>query len=248
VSQAAWERTLDVRTADETHALAAGLGAQLQAGDLLVLTGELGAGKTTFTQGLGEGLGVRAGIISPTFVLVRIHPNLPDGPRPGGPDLVHVDAYRLGSASEIDDIDLENTMDSAVTVVEWGRGRVEHLSESRLEVDLLRSLGGSTPNPEAAASDTAAHEAAAHEAAAPGAARPENGLDTPAVPTPEVLDFDTDDDDEPRTIVIRGFGPRWVDLPVLPAPAPPSSAASAAPVPAASDETAPPLPHSLEGN
>ena len=87
-----------------------------------MLTGELGAGKTTFTQGLGEGLGVRAGIISPTFVLVRIHPNLPDGPRPGGPDLVHVDAYRLGSAAEIDDIDLENTMDSSVTVVEWGRG------------------------------------------------------------------------------------------------------------------------------
>ena len=228
MSQAAWERTLDVRTADETHALGAGLGAQLQAGDLLVLTGELGAGKTTFTQGLGEGLGVRSGIISPTFVLVRIHPNLPGGPRPGGPDLVHVDAYRLGSASEIDDIDLENTMDSAVTVVEWGRGRVEHLSESRLEVDLLRRLGGSTRAP----------EAAAHEAAAPEAARPENGGDTPAALTPEVLDFDTDDDDEPRTIVIRGFGPRWVDPPVLPSPAA-SSGASA--------ETAP-LPHSLEGN
>ena len=177
-----------------------GLGAQLQAGDLLVLTGELGAGKTTFTQGLGEGLGVRAGIISPTFVLVRIHPNLPDGPRPGGPDLVHVDAYRLGSASEIDDIDLENTMDSAVTVVEWGRGRVEHLSESRLEVDLLRSLGGSTRAP---------------EAAAPEAARPEDSQDTSAAPFPAVLDFDTDDDDEPRTIVIRGFGPRWVDPPAL---------------------------------
>ena len=198
MTAAAWERTLDVRTADETHALAAGLGAQLQAGDLLVLTGELGAGKTTFTQGLGEGLGVRAGIISPTFVLVRIHPNLPHGPRPGGPDLVHVDAYRLGSASEIDDIDLENTLDSAVTVVEWGRGRVEHLSESRLEVDLLRSLGGGTHAP---------------EAHAPVAAGPERPQD------PEVLDFDTDDDDEPRTIVIRGFGPRWVDPPVFPAPA-----------------------------
>jgi tRNA threonylcarbamoyladenosine biosynthesis protein TsaE len=198
VTAAAWERTLDVRTADETHALAAGLGAQLQAGDLLVLTGELGAGKTTFTQGLGEGLGVRAGIISPTFVLVRIHPNLPDGPRPGGPDLVHVDAYRLGSASEIDDIDLENTLDSAVTVVEWGRGRVEHLSESRLEVDLLRSLGGGT------------HAPVGH---GPEEAGPEKTED------PEVLDFDTDDDDEPRTIVIRGFGPRWVDPPAFPAPA-----------------------------
>lgn len=203
MSAPAWERTLEVRTADETHALAAVLGAQLRAGDLLVLTGELGAGKTTFTQGLGEGLGVRAGIISPTFVLVRIHPNLPDGPRPGGPDLVHVDAYRLGSASEIDDIDLENTLDSAVTVVEWGRGRVEHLSESRLEVDLVRSLGGApgAPGGPAAPGDGSA--------AAP---------DT-ATLAPGTLDFDTEDDDEPRTIVIRGFGPRWVGPPVLPAPA-----------------------------
>lgn len=197
MSGALWERTLTVRTAEETHALAAVLGAQLQAGDLLVLTGELGAGKTTFTQGLGEGLGVRAGIISPTFVLVRIHPNLPSGSRPGGPDLVHVDAYRLGSASEIDDIDLENTMDSAVTVVEWGRDRVEHLSESRLEVDLVRSLGG---------------------AAAPPAATSEPGPVEPDPVEPDPLDFDPADNDEPRTIIIRGFGPRWVDRPVLPAP------------------------------
>jgi tRNA threonylcarbamoyladenosine biosynthesis protein TsaE len=178
MNQPAWERTLEVGTAEQTHALAAGLGAELQAGDLLVLSGELGAGKTTFTQGLGEGLGVRAGIISPTFVLVRIHPNLPDGPRPGGPDLVHVDAYRLASASEIDDIDLENTMDSAVTVVEWGRGRVEHLSESRLEAELHRRLGSAQP-----------------------------GTD--------VLDFDTDDADEPRSVVFRGFGPRWAEPPAV---------------------------------
>ncbi|MBT2585887.1 tRNA (adenosine(37)-N6)-threonylcarbamoyltransferase complex ATPase subunit type 1 TsaE [Arthrobacter sp. ISL-95] len=180
MSGAQWERTLTVTTAEQTHALAAAVGGVLQAGDLLVLTGELGAGKTTFTQGLGEGLGVRAGIISPTFVLVRIHPNLPDGPRPGGPDLVHVDAYRLDSAAEIDDIDLENTMDTAVTVVEWGRDRVEHLSDSRLEVDLYRSVGGES-----------------------------------AAPTTDgaFLNFDTDDDDEPRTIVFRGFGPRWVEAP-----------------------------------
>ncbi|MGJ3188972.1 tRNA (adenosine(37)-N6)-threonylcarbamoyltransferase complex ATPase subunit type 1 TsaE [Paenarthrobacter nitroguajacolicus] len=184
MSEPLWERTLKVTTAEQTHALAAALGEVLEPGDLLVLTGELGAGKTTFTQGLGEGLGVRAGIISPTFVLVRIHPNLPDGPRPGGPDLVHVDAYRLDSAAEIDDIDLENTMDTAVTVVEWGRDRVEHLSESRLEVELHRSVGGgSAPRPTQAG---------------------------------DVLDFDTDDDDEPRTIVFRGFGPRWADVPQLP--------------------------------
>ena len=237
---AAWERTLDVRTAEETHALAAGLGAQLQAGDLLVLTGELGAGKTTFTQGLGEGLGVRAGIISPTFVLVRIHPNLPDGPRPGGPDLVHVDAYRLGSASEIDDIDLENTMDSAVTVVEWGRGRVEHLSESRLEVDLVRSLGGVSP---VSLSPTAL--------TAPQAARGAHATgDLLAAADPEVLDFDTDDDDEPRKIVIRGFGPRWVEPPALP-DASPASDTTPGPAPSgtapgpAQPET---LPRTPEGN
>ncbi|UKA48685.1 tRNA (adenosine(37)-N6)-threonylcarbamoyltransferase complex ATPase subunit type 1 TsaE [Arthrobacter sp. FW305-123] len=182
MSQAQWERTLTVTTAEQTHALAAALGGVLEAGDLLVLTGELGAGKTTFTQGLGEGLGVRAGIISPTFVLVRIHPNLPDGPRPGGPDLVHVDAYRLDSAAEIDDIDLENTMDTAITVVEWGKDRVEHLSDSRLEVELHRSVGGEST------------------------ATTMDGM---------VLDFDTEDDDEPRTIIFRGFGPRWVEAPQL---------------------------------
>ncbi|MCP1414910.1 tRNA (adenosine(37)-N6)-threonylcarbamoyltransferase complex ATPase subunit type 1 TsaE [Paenarthrobacter sp. A20] len=178
MSDPQWERTLKVTTAEQTHALAAALGEVLEAGDLLVLTGELGAGKTTFTQGLGEGLGVRAGIISPTFVLVRIHPNLADGPRPGGPDLVHVDAYRLESAAEIDDIDLENTMDTSVTVVEWGRDRVEHLSESRLEIDLYRAVG--MPSPE-----------------------------------DDVLDFDSDDADEPRTLVVRGYGPRWAEAPRL---------------------------------
>lgn len=184
-----WEETLKVTTADQTHALGAALGAELRAGDLLVLTGELGAGKTTFTQGLGEGLGVRAGIISPTFVLVRIHPNLPEGPRPGGPDLVHVDAYRLGSASEIDDIDLENTLDSSVTVVEWGRGRVEHLTESRLEVDLHRPIGLEPIGLDAAPEPNPAHT--------------------------EILDFDIEDLDEPRTIVLRGFGPRWSTRPAL---------------------------------
>lgn len=182
-----WEKTFTATTADQTHAFGARLAEVLQAGDLLVLSGELGAGKTTFTQGLGHGLGVRPGIISPTFVLVRIHPNLPDGPRPGGPDLVHVDAYRLGSAAEIDDIDLENTMDSSVTVVEWGHERVEHLSESRLEIDLHRAIG----------------LGAGGRAAA--------GSSGPAVN----LDFDGEDTDEPRTIVMRGYGPRWSTAPEL---------------------------------
>ena len=183
MNQPQWERRFNVTTAEQTHALAAALGGVLEAGDLLVLTGELGAGKTTFTQGLGEGLGVRAGIISPTFVLVRIHPNLPDGPRPGGPDLVHVDAYRLESAAEIDDIDLENTMDTSVTVVEWGRDRVEHLAESRLDVELHRAVGG------------------------------ESTTETDTHRQDDVLDFDTEEDDEPRTIVFRGYGPRWAEVP-----------------------------------
>jgi tRNA threonylcarbamoyladenosine biosynthesis protein TsaE len=194
-----WEKTFTATTADQTHALAVRLAAVLEAGDLLVLSGELGAGKTTFTQGLGEGLGVRAGIISPTFVLVRIHPNLPDGPRPGGPDLVHVDAYRLGSAAEIDDIDLENTLDSSVTVVEWGHDRVEHLSESRLEIDLHRAIGldGTGLN------GTGLGAAGPAAGAGPGFRRSDGGT----------LDFETEDTDEPRTIVMRGYGPRWPSVP-----------------------------------
>ena len=137
-----WELEYRTAGAAQTQDLARKLGAGLRTGDLLLLTGELGAGKTTFTQGLGEGLGVRPGIISPTFVLVRIHPALGSGP-----DLVHVDAYRLDSPGEIDDIDLENTMDTSVTVVEWGHGLVEHLSESRLEVTLLRATGGEAGTP-----------------------------------------------------------------------------------------------------
>jgi tRNA threonylcarbamoyladenosine biosynthesis protein TsaE len=105
-----------------------------RAGDLVVLSGELGAGKTTFTQGLGAGLGVRGAVTSPTFVIARVHPSLS-----GGPALVHVDAYRLGGIEEFDDLDLDASLEEAVTVVEWGTGIAEGLSESRLEVRLARS-------------------------------------------------------------------------------------------------------------
>ena len=101
----------------------------LAAGDLVVLTGGLGAGKTTLTQGIGEGLGVRGPITSPTFVIARVHPSLV-----GGPDLVHVDAYRLGGVAELDDLDLDASLDEAVTVVEWGHGLAEGLAEDHLEV------------------------------------------------------------------------------------------------------------------
>lgn len=126
---------LRVRTtrADDTRALARALAPVLRAGDLLVLDGPLGAGKTTFTQGLGDGLGVRGRVASPTFVISRVHPPLGDGPA-----LVHVDAYRLGDGADIEDLDLEADLDDAVTVIEWGRDRVEHLADSRLLIELHR--------------------------------------------------------------------------------------------------------------
>ncbi len=117
----------EVPDPDAMHALGMRLGAALRAGDLVVLTGPLGAGKTTLTAGLGEGLGVRAPVTSPTFVLARTHPSLV-----GGPPLVHVDAYRLGSAAELDDLDLD--YEHAVVVVEWGEGLLGGVSDSLLEV------------------------------------------------------------------------------------------------------------------
>lgn len=120
-----------VRTAAEMRALGRRLAGHLRAGDLVVLTGPLGAGKTTLTQGIGDGLGVRGGVTSPTFVIARVHPSLA-----GGPALVHVDAYRLGSAAEVDDLDLDADLDRAVTVIEWGEGLVERLAEDRLEITI----------------------------------------------------------------------------------------------------------------
>jgi tRNA threonylcarbamoyladenosine biosynthesis protein TsaE len=122
-----------VQDADAMRGLGRSLAGQLAAGDLIVLSGELGAGKTTFTQGLGAGLGVRGDVTSPTFVIARVHPSLIDGPV-----LVHVDAYRLGGLDELDDLDLDTSLDEAVTVVEWGEGLAEGLSESRLEVVIVR--------------------------------------------------------------------------------------------------------------
>ncbi len=115
-----------------TEALGRCLALACRPGDLLVLNGDLGAGKTTLTRGLGAGLGVRGAVTSPTFVVARRHPH-PEG----GTALIHVDAYRLGSRAEIDDLDLLDGADAAITVVEWGADRVEHLSVSRLHIDML---------------------------------------------------------------------------------------------------------------
>jgi tRNA threonylcarbamoyladenosine biosynthesis protein TsaE len=132
----------DLPDAEATKALGAALAGVLRAGDLVILTGDLGAGKTTLTQGLGAALGVRGQVASPTFIVAREHPPLPreDGTR--GPALVHVDAYRLGGLGELDALDLDSSLDESVTVVEWGRGLAEALTEDRLEIDLERPRGG----------------------------------------------------------------------------------------------------------
>lgn len=118
---------------EDTRELGVRLGRLLHAGDLVILTGDLGAGKTTLTQGIGEGLGVRGTVTSPTFVISRVHRSRADGP-----PLVHVDAYRLDGAAELDDLDLDTDVDAAVTVVEWGEGLAEALAGDRLEVRLER--------------------------------------------------------------------------------------------------------------
>lgn len=124
---------LEVPAAADMRALGARLATVLRPGDLMVLTGDLGAGKTTLTQGLGEAMGVRGRVASPTFVISRVHPALGDGP-----GLVHVDTYRMADALEVADLDLEYSLAESVTVVEWGAGLVEELSTDRLEIVLTR--------------------------------------------------------------------------------------------------------------
>lgn len=125
---------LDVVDTPAMEAFGRELGTALRAGDVVVLTGPLGAGKTTLTRGLGAGLGVRGPVQSPTFVLARTHPSLV-----GGAPLVHVDAYRLGTAALLDDLDLD--FERSVVVVEWGAGLVEAVTDSWLEVVIERPTG-----------------------------------------------------------------------------------------------------------
>jgi len=130
----------DTPDAETMRALGRALASVLGPGDVVVLSGELGAGKTTLTQGLGAGLGVRGDVTSPTFVIARVHPSLADGPT-----LVHADAYRLGGVAELEDLDLDTSLDDAVTVVEWGEGLAEGLADDRLEVRIERGLADVAP-------------------------------------------------------------------------------------------------------
>ncbi len=176
-----------------TRAFGAALAALLRRGDVLILTGGLGAGKTTFTQGLAAGFGVHSGVVSPTFVLSRVHPAPADAPA-GTPDLVHVDAYRLRSAGELTDLDLDATVDRSVTVVEWGRGLAESLAgfpedpdASWLDIEIVRARGG-------------------EDGPAASAGEDDGGIVT------DFSDEDGEQAEELRSAVVTGYGPRWAGV------------------------------------
>lgn len=126
-------KVLQAHTAEEMRAVGATIGRALRAGSVVILDGPLGAGKTTLTQGIAEGLGVRGPITSPTFVISRVHPSLTDGPA-----LIHVDAYRVDSLAEIDDLDLDADLERAVLVAEWGAGKVDAVGEASVVVTIER--------------------------------------------------------------------------------------------------------------
>ena len=125
---------VEARTAASMQDLGERLGRQCRPGDLVLLVGDLGSGKTTLVQGLGRALQVNERVTSPTFVIARVHET------PAGlPTLVHVDAYRLGAAVELDDLDLDAGIAESVTVVEWGQGKAEQLAGDHLIVQITRS-------------------------------------------------------------------------------------------------------------
>ena len=173
----ALDEVVTVPTAEGMRDLGRQLAGLLRPGDLVVLSGSLGAGKTTLTQGIGAGLHVRGPVTSPTFVIARVHPSLS-----AGPDLVHADAYRLGSRAEVDDLDLDADLATSVTVVEWGEGLVEDLAPSFLSVG-IQAL---TPAP--AVTDPAG---------------------TGDAGTGEFDPADSAEADVVRTVRILGWGDRW---------------------------------------
>lgn len=184
------EVSLTVSTSAQMRALGRALASVLRAGDLVILSGGLGAGKTTLTQGIGDGLGVRGPITSPTFVIARVHPPLGSVAATGAlrPALVHADAYRLGSVLELDDLDLDTDTAASVTVVEWGEGLAEGLAADRLEITI-------TPD-------------------APVAGESANGN---PVDGGNAADPDDPTADVPRTVRISAVGERWegIELPLV---------------------------------
>jgi tRNA threonylcarbamoyladenosine biosynthesis protein TsaE len=183
-----WHVEVAVATAAQMRALGRRLASILRAGDLVILTGPLGAGKTTLTQGIGDGLGVRGPVTSPTFVIARVHPQLKpaQGLTAPGPALVHADAYRLGSVLEMDDLDLDADTETSVTVVEWGEGLAEGLAADRLEITITITPGPIEPTATGSPDSGPADDA------------PPNG-------------------DSPRTVAISGVGERWRGIQLPPA-------------------------------
>ncbi|WRS29105.1 tRNA (adenosine(37)-N6)-threonylcarbamoyltransferase complex ATPase subunit type 1 TsaE [Actinomycetaceae bacterium MB13-C1-2] len=120
----------EVASAEQTRDLGERVGSLLCGGDVLLLIGDLGAGKTTFVQGLARGLGVVGNVTSPTYIIARVHESRGDGPA-----LIHADAYRVSDELDLETIDLDATVEDSVTVVEWGRGRAEALQDERLEIE-----------------------------------------------------------------------------------------------------------------
>ena len=189
---------LTIDTPEAMAAFGARVGRQLRAGDIVALDGEVGAGKTTFTRGLGEALGVRGAVTSPTFVLARTHPR-----SAGLPPLVHVDAYRLSSAAELDDLDID--VAASIVVVEWAAGMIDGLSDSVLYIRIDRPTGGSGA-------------VSGSDAAVPGL-----GLDNDqdlAFHLDDGLDGldGLDDPIEPRQVTITPVGNRWREHPFVATP------------------------------
>jgi tRNA threonylcarbamoyladenosine biosynthesis protein TsaE len=130
---------ITLHTVDATQRFGVQLGNRLRAGDLVILSGSLGAGKTTLTKGIASGMGVTGRVTSPTFVIARVHrPATDAGQGAGAVPLVHVDAYRLAGTVELDDLDLDTDLAASAVVVEWGEGIAEQLSAHRLIIELTR--------------------------------------------------------------------------------------------------------------
>jgi tRNA threonylcarbamoyladenosine biosynthesis protein TsaE len=195
---------LTVTTAAQMRALGRSLATMLRAGDLVILSGGLGAGKTTLTQGIGDGLGVRGPITSPTFVIARVHPPAePSAPTvTPRPALVHADAYRLGSVLELDDLDLDTDTAASVTVVEWGGGMAEGLAADRLEITITPAKANAPVVGGRVVGDTVVGGRVVGDTVVGGRVVGGNGADR---------DGDPDDPtgDVPRSVRISAVGERW---------------------------------------